>query len=138
MLKLEESNRTIDSLAEDYAAAKLAVDEAREDLQTIEQEIIELLGHKPEGPHTFDGDEWVIKTTGKLTRRVDLKQIDKMRELIPPPIFDKLFRVKPELDLRSFRALEFANPEMYRVACLAITTTPAKPSIEVERRAANV
>ncbi len=52
---------------------------------------------------------------------------------IPEVIAKRLFRWKPELDLKELRYLQSNEVDLYGIVAQAITMKPAKPSITVER-----
>ena len=126
------SQERIDRLGYKLNQVKKAESEVRETRLLIEDQIIELVGAKPEGAFTVKGDQYHLTTTGKLTRTLIEDQIPALQSTLPQPIFDRLIRYKPSLDLKELRYLEANEPQIYTLAAKAFTTKPAKIAVSVK------
>tara|TARA_R110000803_G_scaffold95344_8_gene163242 strand:+ start:3014 stop:3421 length:408 start_codon:yes stop_codon:yes gene_type:complete len=120
---------SIDHLVIDLIEAKASVAEAKQRADKIEDKIVQFLGNKPEGIQHFKGENYILSTTGKITRSLDDTDISLMREKLGDRIFREIIEVAPKLNLKNFKALAVSDPERYRTACGFITSKPAKTSV---------
>jgi hypothetical protein len=78
---------------------------------------------------TFTPDKYVIKTVGRLNRKVDS---DKLQELAAEAgltdHLSTLFRWKPEIDMKAWKA---TDPSITSALADAITVTPGRPSFTI-------
>lgn len=123
----------IDDLAYALECARANLEDAREQVEDAERALLALVPFELEGSKTTTSPHYKITTTGKLTRTVDAEQLERVRAVVPPAIFQRVVRMKPDLSLRDLRYIEANEPDLYRAFALAITTKPAKTSIKVER-----
>ena len=95
-----------------------------------EAKIAELAPVKEEGSSVTTTRFFKITTVGKLTRKLDVEAYLNIEGDIP----ESLRPVKTELklDLKKLRAIESANPDLFKFVSKAISTKPAKTSIKVE------
>lgn len=124
----------LDSLANQWEAAKAAEVEANKQRLAVEARIIELINDGSiEGTQTADLGAVKIKVTRSLTRKVDLEVLSEIADQIPEAIRNRLLKTKIELDTRELRFIESNEPELYLIVAKAVTTTPSKPAVKVER-----
>ena len=124
----------LDSLATQWEAAKAAEAEANKQRLAVEAKIVELINDGSiEGTQTADLGAVKIKVTRSLTRKVDLEALSKIADQIPEAIRNRLLKTKIELDTRELRFIENNEPELYLIVSKAVTTTPSKPAVKVER-----
>ena len=71
-----------------------------------------------------------VTTTGKLTRKLDLKAWNKIKDSVPEDL--QPVKVKVEIDLKKLRALEQANPEVFKQVSRAIETKEGNTGVKVE------
>jgi hypothetical protein len=122
------------ALIEELVRAKRIEDEARERRIEAEQAIIAELGEiKPEGQTAIKAGGYKLTVTGSMNRRIDGSVLAAVRESIPAALFDQAIRWKPEVNLTGLRYLQNNEPDTYSILAEAITTTPAKPSVRVEK-----
>ena len=69
-------------------------------------------------------------TTGKLTRKLDAETWEHIKDDIPEEL--RPVRMKLEIDLKKLKALELANPEMFRLVARAIETKAGNTGVKVE------
>lgn len=78
---------------------------------------------------TFTPDKYVIKTVGRLNRKVDS---DKLQELAAEAglsdHLSTLFRWKPEIEMKAWKA---CDPAITSALADAITVTPGRPSFTI-------
>ena len=78
---------------------------------------------------TFTPDKYVIKTVGRLNRKVDS---DKLQELAAEAglsdHLSTLFRWKPEIEMKAWKA---TDPSITSALADAITVTPGRPSFTI-------
>jgi len=102
-------------------------------INQLDQKIIAIIGYEQDGSRTFDTGAYKVTTQGKMNRKIDAASWETIAEQIPEEL--RPVRIKYEVDLKKLRALEFANPELYRWICEqgALTTTPSeKPTLTIK------
>lgn len=128
------SDNELARLAENWLAAKEYERIATESRRKIEDRLSTLIGiaENMEGVETATPDGFVIKVSGRLTRKVDA---DKAQEIAAEHGLDAylstLFRWKPEVDVRLWKA---APMDVTRILGGAITVTPGRPSYSIVRK----
>ena len=127
---------TIDTLAAALEAAK--VEEARATARRIdvEQALVNLLGVREEGAQTHNGEHYKVTLTGVVNRRFDAAALSALADRIPTPLLLQAVRYKPEPIAAGIRYLRNNEPETYAVLAEALTVTPGKPQVRIERVAA--
>ena len=123
----------------EYAAERLIQAKAAEQVANharlvAELEVLDILGElNGEGTtHVEDGNyKLTIRTS--MNRTVDKDVLARVAPNIPEAIAKRLFRWKPELDMRELRYLQSNEVDLYGIVAQAITMKSAKPSITVER-----
>ena len=120
----------LESLAEQWRAAKKAENAARNERVDIESRIIEITGHKEEGSQTHEAGDWKVSVTGKLNRKLDADAWHMIEDSIPEDL--RPVRYSPSLDTKGLRYLEQNEPDVYKRVAQAIETKPAKPAVEVK------
>ena len=116
----------LDELAYELEKCKAAEKAARIERIKAENALIEAVGLKEEGTTTTKTGWYRISTVAKLNRKL-------IAEDIPDKLYHAITRVKHELDVTALKKLASSHPEQYREACRFIATTPAKPSVKIER-----
>ena len=122
----------VDHLAARLESMKGLEDAARKTRIELEQEIVSILGAKEEGSSTFSGAKYQLTTTGSMTRTIDQAAVIDLQNVIPHAIFERLFPAKRALNMREYRYIEANEPELFRAACSAVTTKPAKTSVKLK------
>lgn len=124
----------LERAAESLLQAKASEQAAQQRRLVAELEVLDILGDlNGEGTtHVEDGNyKLTIRTS--MNRTVDKDVLAQVAPQIPEPIAKRLFRWKPELDLKELRYLQSNEVELYGIVAQAITMKLAKPSITVER-----
>src|SRR5574337_1082042 len=121
---------SLQSLSEMWLLQKEAEDTARETRLAIEEHIAELVPGGLEGTANATTERYRVKVVRKLTRSLDPEAYEDVRSQIPPALDPVTF--KPALDLKRLRAIEQANPELFKLCAKFVTAKPAKPSVTVE------
>lgn len=122
------------TLSELWLAAKEAERVAVEERRKIEDRLSSLIGiaETLEGTETATPDGFVIKVVGRMNRKVDA---DKAQEIAAEHGIEahlsKIFRWKPEIDARAWKA---APDSVTTPLLAAITTTPSRPSYTITRK----
>lgn len=113
--------------------AEQAASKARLDAETALLDLLKSSAPMPaEGTtHVEDGP---VKITVRcsINRTIDRDQLCQIANDIPEATGKRLFKWKPELDLKELRYVESNEPQIYALVATAITAKPAKPSISVE------
>ena len=130
--------RTIPSLleraAEALIQARAAEIEANQRRLEAERDVLHLLGEiEVEGTHKSSAGAYTVTVRSSMNRTLDRDVLVQIAPQIPEQIAKRLFRWKPELELRELRYIQDNEPELYGIVAQAITMKPAKPSISVER-----
>jgi hypothetical protein len=121
----------LDIAAFDLMKARDSESQARQYRLVCEARVMGLLGCKEEGSQSTKTTWYKITTAGSLDRAL-VDNYGAVLDDLPPEIFNALIKHKPTLDVRALKALATNNPDAYRIACRAIVTKPAKPSVKVE------
>ena len=118
----------VDVLGFELAKAKELEASAREKRVQIEQQLIEAIGAKEEGATTQAGDYFKVTTTGKLTRKLDVKAFNRIAEQLGEhaPV-----KTTVSLDVRKLKKLAVDEPALYSMMLDVIETKPAKTAVTV-------
>ena len=119
----------VDLLGFELAKAKKLEASAREKRVQIEQQLIEAIGAKEEGATTQAGNFFKVTTTGKLTRKLDVKAFNQIAGQLGEhaPV-----KTTGSLDVRKLKTLAVDEPALYQLMCqTCIETKPAKTSVAV-------
>jgi hypothetical protein len=123
--------QSLDQLARDWLAAKAAEDEARVHRVEIEADLLLHSQAITEGTDRVETAGTKLAVTYKVTRKVDSAALSDswgaMSDLVRG-----CFKWSADIDLKTLRALQLANPGAFAQAARFITTTPAKPAVKVE------
>jgi len=101
-------------------------------IANIDQQLIAIIGFEQEGSRSMDATHFKVTTQGKLNRTVDEVKWAAIEQQIPEHL--RPVRTKQVVDVKILRALEMAQPELYRYVCAALITKPAKTSIKVQEK----
>jgi hypothetical protein len=115
---------------EDAKIAEARATAARIDAETA---VLAHIASKTEGSVSSRGDGWKATATFTMYRKVDPAALEAVREAMPPALFEQAFRFKPEVSTTGIKYLQNNEPAAYAIAAQAITATPGKPSVRVER-----
>jgi len=122
---------TIEKLIIEWLSAKQAEAEAVEHRRAIEDDLTAALKVDPqhEGVVSHKFDAYTVKITSRLTRKIDA---DKLQEIAAEhdltSHLSELFRWKPEIDIRAWKA---SADSVTKPLLQAITTTPGRPSYSI-------
>ena len=118
----------VDVLGFELAKAKELEASAREKRVQIEQQLIEAIGAKEEGATTQSGNYFKVTTTGKLTRKLDVKAFNQIAEQLGEhaPV-----KTTVSLDVRKLKKLAVDEPALYSMMLDVIETKPAKTAVTV-------
>ena len=118
----------VDLLGFELAKAKKLEASAREKRVQIEQQLIEAIGAKEEGATTQAGNFFKVTTTGKLTRKLDVKAFNAIAAQLGEhaPV-----KTTVSLDVRKLKTLAVDEPVLFSMMLDVIETKPAKTSVTV-------
>ena len=122
--------KSLYQLSEQWLSLKESERIAQEARYLIEEEIAELLPGPDEGTESTEDSGLKISVTRKLTRSIDMDSYEEVKDLIPKGLSPVKF--KADLDLKKYRAIEEANPDLFKVCQKFVSVKPAKVSIKVE------
>jgi len=123
----------INNLIESWINEKEIERAASENRRYIEDALIDALGidSNVEGSKTFDIDQFKVKTTARMTRKIDS---DKLQEIAHEHGLSEhlgdLFRWSPAINAKAWNS---ADKEMIVPLLDAITTKPARTSFSIEK-----
>ena len=118
-------------LYQQWMDAKSEEKAAQERRREIEDQLTELfeLNEQDEGIQTFKPSDFICKITQRMNRKVDS---DALQEIAAEhgleDHIDTLFRWKPEVNLKAWKA---ADESITRPLAAAVTTTPGRPSYNI-------
>ena len=121
---------SLESLSQIWLIQKEAEDSARSARIAIEKKIAMLIPGPEEGTVNAEADGYKVKVVRKLTRSLDVEAYEEVKSLIPPYLSPVIS--KPALDLKRLRAIETANPELYKICTKFLSIKPAKTAVSVE------
>ena len=118
----------VDLLGFELAKAKKLEASAREKRVQIEQQLIDAIGAKEEGATTQAGNFFKVTTTGKLTRKLDVKAFNAIAGQLGEhaPV-----KTTVSLDVRKLKTLAVDEPTLFSMMLDVIETKPAKTSVTV-------
>lgn len=135
-INLEEilSSNLEDLTTDQLAARWLELKKAEKCVQDMRYEVEAMLHFKNvdderlEGTITLETEIYKIKETRKLTTKVDHVKYEMVKgqlgDLSP-------VKMKPELDVKIYKAIEKANPDLYKICQSFVSVKPAKPHFEI-------
>ena len=129
MADAKKRPQPVDLLGFEQAKAKELEASAREKRVQIEQKLIEAIGAKEEGATSQSGNFFKVTTTGKLTRKLDVKAFNQIAGQLGEhaPVKTTVF-----LDVRKLKTLAVDEPALYQLMWQTCSeTTPAKTSVAV-------
>lgn len=125
---------TLHTLGEKWMAAKAIEVEAIAARRAIEDDMLEeiAINETEEGTHTRKSGDLTIKIVNRMNRKVDgdKLQLLAVENGITYEVLQQLFRWKPELAMREWKSADDAVKTALQDA---ITTTPGRPSVSIER-----
>lgn len=126
--------RDIKFLSEQWLLLKEEERQATERRREVEDELINLVNHRPEGSATTKADRYSIKVTTRLNRRIDS---DLLQEIAAEhgisDHLSNLFRWRPDINLSDWKS---ADASITTPLLNAITTTPGRPSFAITKEEA--
>lgn len=123
----------IDLAAHAYQQAKAAEDQARNARLAAEEHLIDLVGLKgDEGTKTAKTAWYKVSTVAKLTHSLNREKAGEIRGQFDEETFYSVFVPDMKLSVSALKKLATANPDLYRIACQAVASKPAKASVKVE------
>jgi len=128
MADAKKKPQPVDVLGFELAKAKELEASAREKRVQIEQQLIEAIGAKEEGATTQAGNYFKVTTTGKLTRKLDVKSFNQIAAQLGEhaPV-----KTTVSLDVRKLKKLAVDEPVMFNMMLDVIETKPAKTAVTV-------
>jgi hypothetical protein len=117
-------------LARDWLAAKAAETQASALRQSIEAQIINVLGAKEEGSQTHDVEGFKVTITGKLSYKADVPQLLALCHQLPENL--RPIKTEPKLDETGAKYLRANEPATWALIAPAITITPAKTALSIK------
>ena len=128
MADAKKKPQPVDVLGFELAKAKELEASAREKRVQIEQQLIDAIGAKEEGATTQSGNYFKVTTTGKLTRKLDVKSFNQIASQLGEhaPV-----KTTVSLDVRKLKKLAVDEPVMFNMMLDVIETKPAKTAVTV-------
>ena len=137
-INLEEIlNSDLENLTTDQLATRwLELKKAEKCVQDMRYEVEAMLHFKNinderlEGTITTETETYKIKETRKLTTKVDAVKYEMVKDQLGSisPV-----KFKPELDVKLYKSIEKANPDLYKLCQSFVSVKPAKPSFTIDK-----
>ena len=126
----EETSQKLHELCERKREIRLRRAALDTDEAVVDNEIIKLAGVQREGATRVSNGVFSVVTTGKLNRRIVPSELAQIQQHIPAELTP--FVSKTVLDMKRLRALETANPELFKFCMRAIEDKEGKTNVKVE------
>jgi hypothetical protein len=125
-------NKTAQELIKARLLVKQKLDALKDELATIDDQLIEVVDPKIEGTTSLVIDGYRLTVIVKINRTINQESLESAynSKQLPQQIADCV-KWKPELDLKKFRSIE--NEQDYQEILKSIVNQKlAKPSIKIE------
>lgn len=125
------SGSNIAPLAAEWMQRKKEEEAAVRRRRQIEDDLVKAIvfNHGFEGTLTEQVDQYAIKITGRIDRKVDSDKVQELAaEVGLSDHLSSLFRWKPEINLTAWKA---ADSEITRALSGGITAKPGRPSFKI-------
>lgn len=122
----------LDDLARALREAKEVAAIVQQKVYDSEKAIVAAVGAETEGSFTVRCDHYKITTTQAIARSVDKDALEAVRREFPEDLFEAMFDYRPSLNVKLFKECEHLRPEVYALACKAVTSKPGKVAVKVE------
>lgn len=126
----EESSHRLHQLCETKRELRLRRAAIDTDEAVIDNEILKITGYAREGSTRVDNGVFRVVTKGTMNRKIVHSELALIAAHIPAELSP--FVSKTVLDLKKLRALEAANPELFKYCCRAIEEKEGKTNVKVE------
>ena len=126
----QQASHKLHALCEEKREIKLKTAALKAQEAIVNDEIVKLVGKQREGSQSFNNGLFKVTTTGKMNRKVLPDELAEIHDHIPEVLSP--FEFKPSINLKKLRALEMANPELYKYCCRAIEETTGTTAVKVE------
>lgn len=128
---MTKQTTTAEQLAQDYIAAKAAESKANKERIAIEEQLIKLLGAKPEGAETHELTNGLkVTITGKMTYKADMPVLLQLAGALPENM--RPIKMEPKLDETGAKYLRNNEPEIWKMLAPAIEVSPAKTGVTIK------
>ncbi|ANN66448.1 hypothetical protein [Bordetella bronchialis] len=121
---------TTAELARAWLTAKAEEAKAAANRQSIEAQIINVLGAKQEGSQTHDVEGFKVTITGKLSYKADVPQLIALCDKVPENL--RPLKTETKLDETGAKYLRANEPGTWALIAPAITVTPAKTALSIK------
>lgn len=118
----------VQQLCNEWLQAKKEEAAANKRRVEIEDQIVFIIGKRDEGSKTHDLGGFKVTVTGKVTRKMDWKAWETVKEQIAPNLHP--VKMEPKLDEKGVKWLHDNEPDIYKL--LPIEVKPAKTAVDVK------
>jgi hypothetical protein len=118
-----------------WTTGKEMIDKLKDELITIENELLERVPSKLPGSKTSRLEGYKITVKREINRTIDLEKWDEVKDKIPPEMWPVKMKLEP--DNKGCTWLQENRPDLWAVAAEAITEKPGKPGFTIEREPTN-
>jgi hypothetical protein len=133
VLQAVQPAQSLETLVDQWAAAKREEESANARRVAIEAAIIARTGEPEEGSQTVDlADGRKLTVTSKTTRTVDEQLWRSVLHDVPEHLRPIVFVETAKLDTKGLRWLRENQPQVYALVSTAITAKKAKSAISVK------
>lgn len=128
-----EKPQDLHQLCAALVRAKQVEEDAKSDRMALENAIDELVGgSKTEGTIRYQAGEYEAVVVRKINHKLDERTWAEIADRVPGGL--EPVKLKMELDVKKYKAIELANPALFALVSRAVTVTPAKTSVKIEYR----
>lgn len=120
----------VETLCAEWLEAKRAEAEAQKRRYAIEAQLEQALDVPAEGSKTHKLDSYKVTVTQPVTRKLDVKAWDKVKNKIPMHLYP--VKTKVEADATGCKYLASEMPEAWAQIAVAFETKPGKVGFKVE------
>jgi hypothetical protein len=114
-----------------WTTGKEMIDKLKDELITIENELLERVEYNPIGSKTTRLEGYKVTVKCPVNRSLDGDKWEEVKDSIPPEMWP--VRMKLEPDAKGCTWLAENRPDLWGIAAQAITEKPGKPGFTIER-----
>ena len=104
----------------------------QQEIVELECQIIDLVGFNTEGTKTVQLDHLSVSTIGKNNRTLNPTKLEEIWPELSQEVRASCIKLKPNLDLKNYRALRNLDDQAWYKLSEAIISKPAKTAVQIK------